>query len=133
MMFFCWTVQAPVLVDFWQENFKVQVEARSGALYIHPRGKPRASTSKKKPLTGRLWFIEEPPKKRRKTIREAVETHEGEVLGDAMNIYPNFDMDIDVDIGVGIGLGGAYLLSFLKGKPFVFTRFVWCSRFWSTR
>lgn len=39
-----------------------------------------------------------------------------------MNIYPNFDMDIDVDMGVGMGLGGAYL-SFLKGKPLVFTRF----------
>ncbi|KDQ30809.1 hypothetical protein PLEOSDRAFT_1111526 [Pleurotus ostreatus PC15] len=29
-------IQAPSLIDFWQENFKVQVEARTGALHIHP-------------------------------------------------------------------------------------------------
>jgi len=28
-------VQAEGLVNFWQENFRVQVEARSGALRIH--------------------------------------------------------------------------------------------------
>lgn len=28
-------VEAQGLIDFWQENFKVQVEARSGALRIH--------------------------------------------------------------------------------------------------
>lgn len=27
-----------MLVDFWQENFKVQVEARTGAIHIHIRG-----------------------------------------------------------------------------------------------
>lgn len=27
-----------MLVDFWQENFKVQVEARTGALHIHLEG-----------------------------------------------------------------------------------------------
>ncbi|KAG6911973.1 hypothetical protein DXG01_000221 [Tephrocybe rancida] len=27
---------APALADFWQENFKVQVEARTGVLHIHP-------------------------------------------------------------------------------------------------
>ncbi|KAG7099200.1 hypothetical protein E1B28_001067 [Marasmius oreades] len=28
-------IEAPSLIDFWQENFKVQVEARTGALHIH--------------------------------------------------------------------------------------------------
>lgn len=40
-------IQAPALVDFWQENFKVQVDARSGTLRIH--------------------LAEEPPRKRRRT------------------------------------------------------------------
>jgi meiotic recombination protein REC8 len=34
-------VQAQVLVDFWLENFKVQVEARTGALHINVNGKYR--------------------------------------------------------------------------------------------
>ncbi|KAL0951212.1 hypothetical protein HGRIS_007935 [Hohenbuehelia grisea] len=29
-------IQAPELAEFWQENFRVQVEARTGALHIHP-------------------------------------------------------------------------------------------------
>ncbi|KAJ7487587.1 hypothetical protein B0H11DRAFT_2408492 [Mycena galericulata] len=33
-------VQAESLVEFWQENFKVQVEARTGALMIHPTDGP---------------------------------------------------------------------------------------------
>ncbi|KAH9950358.1 Rec8 like protein-domain-containing protein [Amylocystis lapponica] len=33
-------VQAPVLVDFWLENFKLQVEARSGTLYVQSHGEP---------------------------------------------------------------------------------------------
>ena len=28
-------VEAQSLIEFWQENFKVQVEARSGVLQIH--------------------------------------------------------------------------------------------------
>ncbi|KAL6309946.1 hypothetical protein BKA93DRAFT_722097 [Sparassis latifolia] len=33
-------LQAPVLVDFWLENFRMQVEARSGALYLESSGQP---------------------------------------------------------------------------------------------
>ncbi|TCD71548.1 hypothetical protein EIP91_008929 [Steccherinum ochraceum] len=33
-------VHAPVLVDFWLENFKVQVEARSGQLVLDTEGQP---------------------------------------------------------------------------------------------
>jgi hypothetical protein len=32
-------VQAQVLVDFWLENYKVQVEARSGLLHVGLHGK----------------------------------------------------------------------------------------------
>jgi hypothetical protein len=31
-------VEAQSLIEFWQENFKVQVEARSGVLRIHHEG-----------------------------------------------------------------------------------------------
>jgi hypothetical protein len=31
-------VKAPILVDFWNDNFKVLVEARSGALHIKTSG-----------------------------------------------------------------------------------------------
>lgn len=36
-------VAAPVLVDFWQDNFRVQVEARSGRLHLITEGKCRRS------------------------------------------------------------------------------------------
>ncbi|KAK0465040.1 Rec8 like protein-domain-containing protein [Desarmillaria tabescens] len=68
-------IEAPVLVDFWQENFKVQVEARTGILLIHP--------------------TDEPPSKRRKirdpnTLKEAL-------TGPAEHDYA---MDVDmVDFG----------------------------------
>ena len=32
-------VQAQVLVDFWLENYKIQVEARSGLLHVDVHGK----------------------------------------------------------------------------------------------
>ncbi|KAF8078636.1 Rec8 like protein-domain-containing protein [Lyophyllum atratum] len=41
-------IHAPVLVDFWQENFKVQVEARTGSLHIHPRDDPPRKRQKVK-------------------------------------------------------------------------------------
>jgi hypothetical protein len=31
-------VKAPILVDFWMDNFKMLVEARSGALHIKTSG-----------------------------------------------------------------------------------------------
>ncbi|CDO71589.1 hypothetical protein BN946_scf184911.g59, partial [Trametes cinnabarina] len=33
-------VEAPVLVDFWLENFRIQVEARSGELHLDMHGQP---------------------------------------------------------------------------------------------
>ncbi|KAI0076094.1 hypothetical protein K474DRAFT_1708496 [Panus rudis PR-1116 ss-1] len=35
-------LNAPVLVDFWMENFKLQVEARSGRLHMETEGEPPA-------------------------------------------------------------------------------------------
>lgn len=32
-------VHAPILVDFWLENFKLQVEARAGQLYLNTDGR----------------------------------------------------------------------------------------------
>lgn len=32
------SVEAPVLVDFWLENFRLQVEARSGELRVEVQG-----------------------------------------------------------------------------------------------
>ncbi|TFY67439.1 hypothetical protein EVG20_g3941, partial [Dentipellis fragilis] len=34
------SLRAPILVDFWLENFKVKVEARSGALHFETKGSP---------------------------------------------------------------------------------------------
>ena len=41
------SVQEPSLVDFWQANFKVQVEARSGLLVIHTGPDPPVKKRKK--------------------------------------------------------------------------------------
>ncbi|KAJ7900331.1 Rec8 like protein-domain-containing protein [Mycena olivaceomarginata] len=57
-------VQAESLVEFWQENFKVQVEARTGAFVIH--------------------LADEPPKKRRK-IRD---------LPNIDEMHPDFGNDM---------------------------------------
>lgn len=67
-------VQAPALADFWQENFKVQVDARSGSLIHH---------------------AEEPPRKRRRMKSQRDSTSvPGEV-----QIEPSDGMDIDVTGG----------------------------------
>ncbi|RDB28700.1 hypothetical protein Hypma_015537 [Hypsizygus marmoreus] len=74
-------IHAPALVDFWQENFKVQVEARSGALHFHPR--------------------EDPPRKRRKTR---------DTLGmDINGIVVKAHMDLDEqDFGMDVGERGSF-------------------------
>ncbi|KAJ6509522.1 Rec8 like protein-domain-containing protein [Mycena vitilis] len=44
-------VQAESLVEFWQENFKVQVEARTGTLVIHPVDEPPSKRRKIRDMT----------------------------------------------------------------------------------
>ncbi|EDR15587.1 uncharacterized protein LACBIDRAFT_300643 [Laccaria bicolor S238N-H82] len=65
-------IQARVLVEFWQENFKVQVEARSGALHLHH---------------------DEPPAKRRKTV---LGIHDKKIPEEAF--HPEIAHDIDVGV-----------------------------------
>ncbi|KAJ7783773.1 Rec8 like protein-domain-containing protein [Mycena maculata] len=79
-------VQAESLVEFWQENFKVQVEARTGTLVIHP--------------------ADEPPTKRRK-IRDLPNNEDvpqdfGHELRNEASDINDYNMQ-DVDFGGGIG------------------------------
>ncbi|KAI0825105.1 Rec8 like protein-domain-containing protein [Trametes gibbosa] len=74
-------IEAPVLVDFWMENFRLQVEARSGELHVEvqgepPRKRPRISDTA---LTG---------------VRDASPAR-----------VDDFRMDVDQDIGIGMGVG----------------------------
>ncbi|KAF7320350.1 RAD21/Rec8 N-terminal domain protein [Mycena kentingensis (nom. inval.)] len=75
-------IQAETLIEFWQENFKVQVEARTGALSIHRQ--------------------EEPPKKRRK-IRSPVEQEPDEVPQEnpieENQMFGMHDMNLNIDLG----------------------------------
>ncbi|KAH9898372.1 Rec8 like protein-domain-containing protein [Cubamyces lactineus] len=75
-------VEAPVLVDFWLENFRLQVEARSGELRVELQG--------------------EPPRKRRRLSDNAIAG-----VGERVSL-PNaddFQMDVDQDAGFGLGAG----------------------------
>ncbi|TFK93458.1 hypothetical protein K466DRAFT_594355 [Polyporus arcularius HHB13444] len=73
-------VHAPVLVDFWLENFRLQVNARSGQLHMEMEG--------------------EPPKKRRKVHdTEPGREASSPVIGDDHNM----DVDQPVDFGGGFG------------------------------
>ncbi|KAJ7169912.1 Rec8 like protein-domain-containing protein [Mycena filopes] len=78
-------VEADSLVEFWQENFKVQVEARTGTLVIHP--------------------VEEPPAKRRK-IRDLPNVEDvAQDLGKEPR-EEHFDNDFnmqDADLGLELG------------------------------
>ncbi|KAI0961589.1 hypothetical protein AcV7_000653 [Taiwanofungus camphoratus] len=76
-------VQAPVLVDFWLENFRIQVEARSGALYLESSGQPPTKRRK-------IGDLQDDPR-----IEEDVET----VLG-ARRIGDK-GMDIDMNYMTG--------------------------------
>ncbi|KAJ6621737.1 hypothetical protein B0H10DRAFT_2017274 [Mycena sp. CBHHK59/15] len=85
-------VQAEALVEFWQENFKVQVEARTGALVIHPS--------------------DQPPTKRRK-IRELPDTDDAALAQEPgieirEDLFANdFNMAMD-DMNVDLRIGGDY-------------------------
>ncbi|KAI0335243.1 hypothetical protein GY45DRAFT_1268246 [Cubamyces sp. BRFM 1775] len=75
-------VEAPVLVDFWLENFRLQVEARSGELRVELQG--------------------EPPKKRRRLSDNAVA-----VVAERVSppLADDFRMDVDQDVVLGLGTG----------------------------
>ncbi|KAI0655106.1 Rec8 like protein-domain-containing protein [Cubamyces menziesii] len=75
-------VEAPVLVDFWLENFRLQVEARSGELRVELQG--------------------EPPRKRRRLSDNAVAGVEEPV---APPHADDFRMDVDRDAVLGHGAG----------------------------
>ncbi|KAJ7038216.1 Rec8 like protein-domain-containing protein [Mycena alexandri] len=86
-------VEADSLVEFWQENFKVQVEARTGTLVIHP--------------------VEEPPAKRRK-IRDLPDVEDvaqdfGNDMRDELfeNDLNNNDFNMQ-DADLPLELGGDY-------------------------
>ncbi|KAJ7092714.1 Rec8 like protein-domain-containing protein [Mycena epipterygia] len=81
-------VQAESLVEFWQENFKVQVEARTGVLVIHPD--------------------DEPPTKRRK-IRELPNDDVAPDFGNGLREDAYNDNDFEMpDVDFGVGVGGDY-------------------------
>lgn len=75
-------LHAPVLIDFWTENFKLQVEARAGGLHIDSHG--------------------EPPRKRRKINEDDV--REEVVDDDAMRGEDRAgENGVDVDMGFMLG------------------------------
>ncbi|KAI8995657.1 Rec8 like protein-domain-containing protein [Trametes punicea] len=81
-------VEAPVLVDFWLENFRLQVEARSGELRVEVEGQP--------------------PRKRRRLSDAAVAT------GDAIDPARRDNFQMDVDQNLDFGLGGWDFADFQK-------------------
>ncbi|KAJ3513821.1 hypothetical protein NLJ89_g2734 [Agrocybe chaxingu] len=68
-------IQEQGLINFWQENFKVQVEARSGALRIHQD--------------------DDAPLPKRRRVH-----HEPEVQEDLPEVYPDAAMDVALDWGM---------------------------------
>lgn len=80
-------VQNPQLGDFWQATFRVQVEARTGALYIHDEELAR-------------------PQKRRKTQKNR--DGEDEIV-QVDEPYNNFGMDFDAGIDM-VGMQGTWFL-----------------------
>ncbi|KAF9270204.1 hypothetical protein L218DRAFT_952383 [Marasmius fiardii PR-910] len=54
-------IEAPSLIDLWQENFKVQVEARTGAFHIHIDDPERTRPIKRRKLQTVEEVPEEPP------------------------------------------------------------------------
>lgn len=98
-------VQAQVLADFWLENYKIQVEARSGLLHVDVHGKSS-------------WFsvrchcssqaADEPPKKRRKVRDPDIEDKDpnfndndfgADFIGD-WNDPGGFGMDMNIGAGL---------------------------------
>ncbi|KAI0778213.1 Rec8 like protein-domain-containing protein [Trametes elegans] len=77
-------VEAPVLIDFWLENFKLQVKARSGELHIEVQG--------------------EPPRKRRR-ISDAAGAGENPHDVSPLPHADDHRMDVDQDLGLDLGAG----------------------------
>ncbi|KAH9858181.1 Rec8 like protein-domain-containing protein [Lenzites betulinus] len=75
-------IEAPVLVDFWLENFRLQVEARSGELHVDIQG--------------------EPPRKRPR-ISDTMLTGGREDASPTRVDDLRMDVDQDMDLGMGVG------------------------------
>ncbi|KAI0363909.1 hypothetical protein BV20DRAFT_65414 [Pilatotrama ljubarskyi] len=82
-------VEAPLLVDFWLENFRLQVEARSGELHMEVQG--------------------EPPRKRRKVSDAALAEDGGR---EPLSAAGADDIHMDVDQNIGLGFEGVDLPDF---------------------
>ncbi|TFK41172.1 Rec8 like protein-domain-containing protein [Crucibulum laeve] len=89
-------IQAPVLANFWLENFKVQVEARSGALRLHD---------------------EEHPTKRRK-MAAALQPEEGSGSDPFQNEGYNPNYDTGMDFGGVVNSEGSFDFSWLLPKTY---------------
>ncbi|KAI3622725.1 rad21 rec8 n terminal domain protein [Moniliophthora roreri] len=89
-------IDAPALVDFWQENFRVQVEARTGAVHMHPdEFQPKTPPTKRR----KLQAIEEVPEE--PFYPDLVQNDFGYTgAGDIARVYdtePLLDGNIDFD------------------------------------
>ncbi|KAJ8083983.1 R8 protein [Marasmius tenuissimus] len=87
--------EAPVLIDLWQENFKIQIEARTGAFCIHGDGaEARQPPTKRRKLS----TIDEAPEQPA-ALTENVNQSDLIDVGD-FGLYedgPNYTGNIDVD------------------------------------
>lgn len=95
-------VQNPLLGDFWQENFKVQVESRTGALHIHI-GIVLVHVT---PLRSECLVDAQLPRKRRKT------KHADEAQDQNVDPFgpPDGAFDFNMDADMGMGMQGISLL-----------------------
>lgn len=90
-----------MLVDFWLENFKVQVEARSGLLHVALQGRSTSPVDVSELIQD--VKSDEPPRKRRK-VQEAEDQNldaAGNVAFDDWNADPGIGMDMDMVVGFG--------------------------------
>ncbi|KAF8807392.1 hypothetical protein BYT27DRAFT_7099303 [Phlegmacium glaucopus] len=92
-------IEAQSLIDFWQEIFKVQVEARSGALRIHQEDGMSAHYYLCLVSIFFHFLLEGRPLKRRKIERTQPDLQNFE----AAHHDPPY---LDVDAGMGIDFGG---------------------------
>lgn len=116
-------VEAPVLVDFWLENFKLQVGAHSAELHLDMKGAYVEMTYNVHALT---VFTGEPPTKRRR-VRDPVTEPFGLDGGSPPRRGHEFAMDVDQPMDFEMGFGdfreyacrfGAYVNSMpLKRTP----------------
>ncbi|KAF9568401.1 hypothetical protein CPC08DRAFT_625327 [Agrocybe pediades] len=99
-------IQETGLREFWKENFKVQVEMRSGALRIHYDGRPKASSVLLVSLLNLLG--DEHPAKKRKTSRLRSNDNAEERMQEDQ---PYADGDWAMEWGTGLEPGQARRLS----------------------